>query len=83
MKPTLKPSTIPQPKLEHMHHCSRAFGLLHSVTPDDDCQIVAIGKRRVVLPEDLDLQAMMGKYIGIVKIDDKYYVSEFNPEEAC
>ncbi len=71
--------TAPQPpKLEHMHHCSRRFGILHGVQKAEDCQIACIGKREVVLPADLQLKPWLSKYIGIVKIDDQHYVQDFS-----
>jgi hypothetical protein len=65
-------STADQAVPGKLHHCSRAFGLLSAIQPDDDCQLARIGERLIVLPSDLDLSAHLGQRIGIVRIDDKF-----------
>lgn len=64
------PLTAPKP--EKLHHCGRAFGVLSSIRPDDDCQIVLIGERLIVLPADLDMSGYVGQRIGLIRVDDKF-----------
>ncbi|MCX6677390.1 MAG: hypothetical protein NTU95_05535 [Methanothrix sp.] len=59
---------------EKLHHNGRVFGLLASIRPDEECQIAQIGKRLVVLPQDLGLLGYLGQGIGVVKIDENYHV---------
>jgi hypothetical protein len=58
----------------HMHHLSRAFGLLASIQPVEDCQLAQIGQRLVVLPQDLDLSGHIGQRIGLIRVDEKYLI---------
>jgi hypothetical protein len=65
------PALIP----EKLHKCGRAFGLLSSIQPDEDCQIARIitrtDERLIVLPLDLDLSSYVGLRIGLTLIDGK------------
>jgi hypothetical protein len=67
---------FPDPIPEKLHKCGRAFGLLISIQPDEDCQIARIitrtGERLIVLPLDLDLSSHVGMRIGLTLIDDKF-----------
>lgn len=38
-----------------LHHLGRAFGVLSSIQPREECQIAWIDGNLVVLPRDLDL----------------------------
>jgi hypothetical protein len=54
------------PKLERLHDGSRVFGILHSISGEDDCRIAQIGQRRVVLPSEPDLSGFMGQNIVLM-----------------
>ena len=54
---------VPGPKLERLHDGSRVFGILHSISVEEDCRIAQTGKRRVVLPLEPDLSEFIGQAI--------------------
>ena len=58
---------VPGPKLERLHDLSRAQGVLHSISiEEDDCQIAKIGERNVVLPLSADLSEFIGQPIVLM-----------------
>ena len=59
---------------EKLHHLSRAFGLLSSIQPAEDCQIAQIGTRLLVLPQDLDILGYLGQRIGLIRVDGQYLI---------
>jgi hypothetical protein len=67
---------------EKLLHCGRAFGLLSAIKQDDECIIAAIGKRQVVLPEEMQarLEPYLNRSIGLAQFDDEFYIREIGPE---
>jgi hypothetical protein len=65
-KPIAPQVVVPGPKLERLHDCSRVFGVLHSISAEDDCRIAQIGQRHVVLPSETDLSQFMGQPIVLM-----------------
>jgi hypothetical protein len=59
---------------EKLHNLGRAFGLLSSIRPAEDCQIAQIGQRLIVLPCDLDISGHVGQRIGLILVDEKYCI---------
>ena len=59
---------------EKLHKLGRAFGLLSSIQPAEECQIAQIDKRLIVLPKDLDLSEHIGKMVGLMRYEDRILV---------
>jgi hypothetical protein len=59
---------------EKLHHLGRAFGLLSSIQPAEECQIAQIDERLIVLPKDLDLSEHIGKRVGLMRYEDRILV---------
>lgn len=59
---------------EKLRHLGRAFGILFSVQPAEDCQIAQIGERLMVLPGDLDLSQYIGQRIGMMRYEDRILI---------
>lgn len=61
-------------------HGGRAFGLLSAIEKSEDCIITTIGRRKVVLPEEMQarLEPFLHKRIGLARIDDDYGLLELS-----
>lgn len=59
---------------EKLHNFGRAFGLLSDIQPAEDCQLARIGKRLIVLPQDLDLSGHIGHRIGLILADGQHLI---------
>lgn len=66
--------TQPSPVPEKLHNLGRAFGLLSSIEPAEDCQLARVGSRLIVLPSDLLLSGHVGQRIGLIRVDETYLV---------
>jgi hypothetical protein len=65
---------------EKMLHCSRAFGLLSDIEQNDECIVATIGKRKVVLPEEMQarLEPLLNKRIGLARFYDEFCLRELS-----
>jgi hypothetical protein len=59
---------------EKRRHLGRAFGLLSSIQPAEECQLAQIGDRLMVLPDDIDLSQYLGQRIGMMRYEDRILV---------
>ena len=71
---------------EKLHPLDRAFGLLSSVTSDEDGQIAQIdsrlGTRIILLPLDFDLSEYIGHEIGMTREGNRFLVRKLSEAQS-
>jgi hypothetical protein len=61
---------------ERLCHGDAAFGVLSSLSQAEGYQLAQVGKRLIMLPQELDLTGYIDQRIGLLKIDQEFLVRE-------